>query len=134
MKNTTQIMATGIVVFLLALTACDSDPFGVNDRAIVGDYELYRFPENEKFYLHDRTLSNNGGGGVIDGTITRLGWSEKHIVVWRKPLSAGDPSGWMVVNVATKEITGPLLGKDISVKRVNGINVKDVEKAWMQLE
>ncbi len=102
-------------------------------RAIRGDYDLYRFPENGKFYVNDRSLRDNGGGGVLDGTVERIGWDDRYIAAWRQPLAAGDRAGWMLIDTGAKEISGPLPDLGFDVERVNGLQVRDVSDAWDEL-
>ena len=134
MKSTADRIDSVLILVLAAaaVLACDQDPFGVNDRWIGGDYELYRFPENDKFYLDDRSL-DHPGGGVLEGTIERIGWDDRTIVAWRHPMFGGNPAGWMVVDIDTKAISGPLAGVTRDAEQVNGIPVRDVLDAWNDL-
>lgn len=49
------------------------------------------------------------GGGYVEGTVDSLGWSETHLLVWRsQPTFGGDPPGWMIVDIPTGQVSGPM--------------------------
>ena len=72
--------------------------------------------------------------GAIEGTVDRIGWSERYIAVKRRSLFRGDPDGWMIIDLKSKVIVGPLSDEDFGDRSQS----KDIEtftpaEAWEKL-
>jgi len=120
-----------ITTMLITGAACDQDPFGVNYRTVRGDFALHRSAEGGVFfYLVDRK-HEVGGYGALRGTVRRIGWNERYIVVWQNADSGRE--GWMIVDTETSTVEGPIVGVE-SDSRVKGIVPIPVEAAWDKLE
>jgi hypothetical protein len=76
-------------------------------------------PLSGGYYLEDfeggaRTFSLGGprraadAGGVVGGTVQRIGWSQRYVVAYREPLISSEASGWMIVDVRDHTVRGPL--------------------------
>ena len=100
---------------LLVLGACmGQDPFGLSHRRVAGDYELQRH-ESGSFYLR-RADDDSSGGGVLEGTVERIAWTPDYIVAQRRALFGGRVDGWMVIEVSSHRVTGPLADSIIAAR------------------
>ncbi len=107
----------------ILLTGCEG-----STKRLVGEYRLERFNENGKYYLVDS--KDESGGGVFDGTIDQIGWSQDWILAQVIRLYHGDANGWYALNVKTKQVTGPLSESDIkSNPALSGIAVRSCSDA-----
>jgi hypothetical protein len=92
-----------VLVFSIVVCSCRQD-----FRSLPGGYSLERFDEGPTVYYVDAPgREAEPGGGAFDGIIQEIGWNKDLILARVKRLSAGDPDGWYVLNVKTREITGP---------------------------
>lgn len=115
----------------VAILGCDQDPFGLRDRTVLGNYELYH-AEWDAYYLEHKK-EDSGGYGVLEGTVGRIGWNDRHIVVWQNPNSG--TSGWIVIDSETETLTGPLTDAQLSeIPYVQGIVPISPDAAWRELE
>ena len=111
--------------------ACDQDPFGFSERRVAGDYRLNQF-ESGHYYLVGGPQPDNGGG-AIDGTVLRLGWDARYIVVQRQALAGGD-TAWMVVDVARRMVTGPFTERELRARpELARLQVVRADSAWRKL-
>jgi hypothetical protein len=91
----------------------------------------------DNYYLEDVTNEEGiGAGGVLAGAIEQLGWKGEYILAWRRAIRGR--SGWMVVNVATRSVTGPLSDEELAearkgVEALRDIEVYPVKDAWGRL-
>lgn len=77
---------------------------------------------------------NNSGGGFLEGTVERIGWSDRFIIARRQSLSGGDPDGWMIIDLKMKTITGPFSDEEIGNKpEVSNIQTFVPSEAWNKL-
>ena len=118
----------------LLMIGCDQDLFHLSYRKIAGDYYLHRWEDDKTYYLEDRTRDKQDGGGAIGGVVVQLGWNDGFILVKRHSTFAGDPDGWMIVDVKKKTIQGPYTAEEIkSMPEADGLDVLDASKAWAKL-
>ncbi len=104
------IRLTGLLAALsmvTALTGCDQDPFGLSCRRLAGNYCLRQWEDGETYYIDTLDSKDNGGGGVIDGTVERIAWNDQYIVVLRRPNFGPDGYGYMSINVRNGRLEGP---------------------------
>lgn len=97
------------VLLALAITGCigAGDMFAP-ERSLVGPYTLFR-TESGFFKLGGPGKPAGDAGGYVDGTVDSLGWSGSRLIAWRgRPTYGGDRAGWMVVDVTSGSVTGPL--------------------------
>lgn len=119
----------------IALAACDQDPFGLSHRRVSGDYYLQQWEDGQTYYLDDSDTESTSGGGVLDGTVEKIGWDNDYIVVKRNPMFAGDGEGWMVVDVRKKIVSGPYSKQFVDkLPQARGIKFFDPAKAWNILQ
>lgn len=93
--------AAGLLLMLL-FAGCDS----LSSRSIRGEYRLEQWEDGATYYIAGP--GSHDGGGVIDGTVEKIGWNKDRILAWRKPIWGGDPAGWMVIDLRSHAVTGPV--------------------------
>lgn len=84
----------------------DQDPFGRSKRAITGKYLLEQF-EGGVYYLREEGADQQGGG-LLEGTVDEIRWTNGIIAARRTAIFRGDPDGWMIIDVRSDKIRGPL--------------------------
>jgi hypothetical protein len=97
------------VPLALAVTGCigAADMFAP-EKSLVGPYTLFQ-TESGFFKLGGPGKPAEDAGGYIDGTVDSLGWSRSRLLVWRgRPTYGGDRAGWMVIDVMSGSVAGPL--------------------------
>jgi hypothetical protein len=105
-------------------------------KELPGQYRLVQF-EVDHYYIEDSTRDGDiAGGGVLGGAVEQIGWNGGRIVAWRDAMQG--TSGWMVINVATRSITGPLSDEQLAEARKNLAELKSIEvfpvkEAWDRL-
>jgi hypothetical protein len=117
--------ATLVVILLAGLLAC----IPVNKRrSLPGGYYLEGWQAGTIWTLGGPQYGADAGG-VLSGSIKRIGWNDGYIVAWRSPMIASDAAGWMVVDIQTNVIRGPMSDAALTEfqaahPRVGGIQVK----------
>ena len=99
---------------VLFFSSCLFD--GGSKREIVGGYYLHRWEGGTPFYIVKRWSEPNGGG-VLEGTVQEICWTEDYIFAKRKSTFGGDPNGWMIINVNENTIRGPFSSKELTAKQ-----------------
>jgi hypothetical protein len=80
-----------------------------------GRLQLEQWEDGNTYYLNKKGHKGSGsGGGLLDGTVQRIGWSQRYIVAKRYSTFRGDPDGWMVIDLQSGEITGPFSDAEFS--------------------
>lgn len=100
-----RISALLVIVVLVGLLL-----YGWNQdlRPLPGGYSLERNNDAPPtIYYVKEPGPDKGGGGVFDGAIEEIGWNDDWIVARVKRIYWGDPNGWYVLKVKTREMTGP---------------------------
>lgn len=120
------------LVMVLFFSSCLFD--GGNKAKIAGNYYLHRWEGGTLFYIVDKWSEPNGGG-LIEGTVQKVSWSEDYIFVKRKSTFGGDTNGWMIIDVYKSKIVGPFTDEEFERKQneiVGNQKVKKYspEKAW----
>ena len=105
-------------------------------KDLPGGYHLVLF-ESSSYYI------DRGGvrhGGVLGGTISQLGWTDRYIVAWRNVWlwhKVGDGVGWMIIDVTSGAIEGPLSPEEFEAHRrkkgLRDIQIYPAEDAWKRL-
>jgi hypothetical protein len=117
------------------LLACDRDPFGLSCRNIAGDYCLQQWEDGETYYIETNDGKDHGGGGVIDGTVQAIAWSDDFILVQRQPTVLSDGFGYMVINVRNGKLIGPQPSKSaFGIKGLEKLNPVSPQAAWEILD
>lgn len=93
------------VVALLLLGCVDQDPFGLSERRVAGPYRLKQWEDGATYYLVGGPQPEEGGG-AIDGTVRRLGWDRRYILLEREA-NVGGVIGWMVIDAERRTVAGP---------------------------
>ncbi|MBT9097054.1 hypothetical protein KFZ76_04940 [Methylovulum psychrotolerans] len=124
-----------IISLALLLTACDQDPFHQSYREIAGIYSLHRWEDGTTYYIENQNAQNQDqGGGIINGTVQKIGWNANYILVKRLSTYQGDPSGWMLIDVNATSLKGPFTDQEIAkITELNGMQVLDPGDAWKKL-
>ncbi len=108
-------------------------PFGERERKVAGKYRLVQWEDGKTYYIHAEG-QNKPGGGLIEGTIKRIGWDERYIIVWRYSNFRGDPDGWMIIDHQQHTISGPFSDTELSKRpQMAGISTMEPAVAWEKL-
>ena len=84
-------------------------------KELSGDYCLGYTSEFNEYVVE--SCGRRSHLGIFDGSVSRLGWTDRYIVAWRvariATIAAGGvqpavKAGWMVLDVREKTIDGPL--------------------------
>lgn len=100
----------------------------------LSEYFLHRVWISHGYYLEDLgesqriivvgKLGKDELGGVFEGHVMRIGWNNRHVLAYVKPHSAGDATGWYVLDVDTGATRGPLNTQELEaysdIKTVSG--------------
>lgn len=128
--NVTAVVLLGAMALFLA--CMDQDPFGLSKRRIKGDFYLEEF-EGEIFYILQRGV-DKAGGGILDGTVDKIGWNDTCIVALRTSIFRGDPDGWMIINVKSKKLNGPFSESELDQMGIlDNMRIYLAKNAWKKL-
>ena len=84
-------------LLMLLVWSCDQDPFHMRQRQVLPGYDFEEWEDSRTYYLV-RSGDKDDGGGVLKGTVVRVGWNARYIVAERKANFGGDKNGWMIVD------------------------------------
>jgi hypothetical protein len=103
-------------------------------RALPGGYRLVQF-EVYRYYVVEKGGSVDNGG-VLGGSVERIGWDEHHIVAWRVAIHG--QTGWMIIDVGTRRIAGPLSDEEwrqaaAQNPQLQSIRTRPTKEAWSML-
>ena len=99
---------------LVAIAACDQDPFLLSERRVAGEYRLKQWEDFQTYYLVGGPQPDSGGG-AINGTVLRLASDKSRILVQRRATVGGD-TAWVVVDVERRTVGGPLTAADVDAR------------------
>lgn len=123
-----------IILAPLCFLGCDQDPLHLSCRAITGNYCLELWEDGHTYYIDDIRHTEENGGGVVDGTVLRIGWNQNYIVVLRHPIFGGDKEGWMIIDVKSNQIHGPTdTIQKPGMREVEAIPTMTAADAWRKL-
>jgi hypothetical protein len=88
---------------------------GQSHRQLSGGYYLDRFDEGGTSYYVGAPGEALNGGGVFDGTVQEIGWSDDWILARVRRIYRGDPDGWYALNVKTGQVAGPLQSSELKM-------------------
>lgn len=113
--------------------ACD---LMVPTKSLPGEYALIQF-EGQQHYIV-KNGAKFGGGGVLQGTISALGWNEHYIVAKRVAMSSKLRSGWMIISVQNGQIVGPFNDEELAEAQerdaaLGSVEISAVGEAWEKL-
>ncbi|TFW26998.1 hypothetical protein [Duganella callida] len=114
--------------FMLGVMGCS------DTKSLPGNYKLERWEDNKTYYLLGPSTQDAKGGGLIDGTVLRIAWSDEVIFAERLSTFRGDPDGWMLIDIKSGKVSGPISESecDIFLKKYH-LQVKEVGQAWNEL-
>jgi hypothetical protein len=117
-----------LIVFLIS--GCF--PGDGQQRTIVGDYRLHQWEDGQTYYLHKRGQDDSAqGGSIIGGTVVRIGWSSRYILVERHSIYRGDPDGWIIIDVQSGTMSGPFAEADLQAHpESKDIKIYGASEAW----
>jgi hypothetical protein len=126
------VLCVVVVGAVVALVACDIDLFGNDRRTIAGPYGL--FVGETKFYLILDKWENNRPCGILEGSVTELGWNDQ-VILANQETCSGKPSGWMVIHLKTEVIDPPIDSAKLKRRHdLSRIQVMPVRAAWNRLK
>ena len=80
-------------VLLIVILGCDQDPLGCAVGKLPSGYRLLRWDGDQDYYLIGP--GKDEGGGVLDGTVVQIGWTDQFIVAQRHAnFTATATGGW----------------------------------------
>lgn len=125
-------IACAVLLFIL-LSGCDQDPFHQRERPILAGYELEQSEDSTLFYLVRKGAQDNGGG-VLDGTVNRIGWNGRYILAERKANFRGDKDGWMIIDTSSNRTAGPFTDAELKARpETQNMAVMSAPEAWKRL-
>ena len=114
--------------FLLDVVGC------TDTKSLPGSYKLERLGDNKTYYLLGPSQQDGEGGGLIDGTVLRLAWNDVVIGAERLSTFRGDPDGWMIIDIKSGKISGPISKLEFEIFLTKyQLQVKEVDQAWNEL-
>ncbi len=120
-------IVTLALVFFWIIGCSDTKP-------LPGGYSLERWEDGETYYVIGPGDRNEGGGGAIDGTARRLTWNSELIAVDRHATSGTDKNGWIIIDVKTKEISGPVTEEAFrELQNKHRLRIMMADEAWKKL-
>jgi hypothetical protein len=128
-----------IALLVLAATCTCSCIETSTSRAITPQYALVQSDLGDLYLLQrvdDRSASQMGG--VAGGYVKRIAWNDRYILAWRTPISGADREGWMLVDLRTDRVEGPLSDAQLVERRQSLVASQlpepaDVHTAWESL-
>jgi hypothetical protein len=101
--------ALALVLAVASMVGCvgGCDILG-RTKPLSGGYYLEDFEGGARSFSLGGPGRGADAGGVVGGSVQRIGWSQRYVVAYRQPLSLGEASGWMIVDVRSHTVRGPL--------------------------
>ncbi|MGG7604378.1 hypothetical protein [Massilia sp. BKSP1R2A-1] len=129
MKNTAYRLLLAVSL-LVAVIGCS------DTKSLPGNYKLERWEDGKSYYLHgpSKLFEGQSGGGVIDGVLVRIAWDREVIAAERYAIFRGDPDGWMIIDIKSGKISGPVSNPEFDAIRIKRhLKVKEAREAWEEL-
>lgn len=121
-----------LVAFLLVTVMGCSDT-----KSLPGNYRLERWEDGETYYLlgPSKMFSEDvSGGGLIEGVVVRMAWDGEIIGAERYATFRGAPDGWMIIDIKSGKISGPVSKTEFDAIRIKRrLDVKEARVAWEEL-
>jgi hypothetical protein len=128
---------TAIIVLGSGLVSCIGDIY-VPSKTLPGQFCISQF-EGVSYQLEDCSQWIRSGAelDVLQGTIKDIGWNDAYIVAWRKPNRGSIAAGWMVIDLSTRKVEGPLTDAQLAAMRhktpaLANVKTLPVDEAWRQ--
>ena len=105
-------------------------------KSLPGNYRLERWEDGKTYYLlgPPNQTGDVGGGGLIGGLVDRMAWDGEIICAERYATFRGDPDGWMIVDIKSGKISGPVSKLEFDAVRIRRrLEVKEASVAWDEL-
>lgn len=102
-------------------------------KSLPGDYKLERWEDGKTYYLLGPSKQFEGvkGGGLIDGMVVRMAWDSEIIAAERHATFRSDPDGWMIIDIKSGKISGPVSKPEFDAIRIKRhLDVKEINVAW----
>jgi hypothetical protein len=116
------------VLVLVIFSGCsDFDPFDSNSRRIRGDVSLYKFPENNMYYVMVDKKS------VFEGTVSRLGWNSDYLIADLIKNYRGDVDGLYSLKFENLKINLIQINDLKENNSFSGIQLREAEKVYNDL-
>ena len=120
-----------LVAFLLVTVMGCSDT-----KSLPGNYKLERWEDGQTYYLlgPSKQSENIKGGGLVDGVVVRMAWDGEIIGAERNATFRGDPDGWMIIDIKSGKISGPVSRAEFDAIRIKRhLDVKEARVVWEEL-
>ena len=89
---------------LLALAACDQDPFHRSEQRFPeSSYRLKKWEDEQTFYLVGRLFPDTG---VVHSSVVQIGWRD-HYILFRHTGDGPKHDGWFVLDTRADTLSGP---------------------------
>lgn len=126
-----------VVAAILAASVCSCIETAT-ERRLIGAYSLLQSEQDGRLYLERTADTLRPVGGVLEGWIEKVGWDDRLIVARRMPVYGSARSGWMIVNVSTHAIEGPMSDAEFEARReasaeLRRLEIRDAPAAWATL-
>ncbi len=123
------LISTTLLFVVIATAGCDQQ------RKVAGDYRLEQWEDGQTLLLAQEWPRRFiRGGSIIGGTVLRIGWTSRYMVVERHSIYRGDADGWMIIDVQTGTMSGPFSEADVRARpEAQGIQIYEVSEAWKRL-
>lgn len=129
MKNTAYKCLLAVVLLVSVIGCSDT-------KSLPGHYKLERWEDGTTYYLLGPLKLSEGhsGGGVIDGVLARIAWDDEIIAAERHAIFRGDLDGWMIIDIKSGKISGPVSNPEFDAIRIkHHLEVKEAREAWEEL-
>ena len=129
MKNTAYRISLAVSL-LVAIIGCS------DTKSLPGNYKLERWEDDKTYYLlgPQKLFAGHSGGGAIEGVLVRIAWDGELIAAERHAIFRGDPDGWMIVDIKSGKISGPVSNPEFDAIRIkHHLQVKEARAAWEEL-
>ena len=123
-----------VVAAAVVQMGCIADILG-DSRRLPGGYYVECWDRERGHYTLGGPTHSADAGGVLKGRLELLGWNDDYIVAWRVPMVAGDGKGWMIVDIRTHAVRGPLTTEQLDTLRasdssLDSVVIKPPEELW----
>jgi len=110
MSGKKRLIAVAVTLTSGILVLCFYDP---NSKHLTSGYRRNLF-EGDTYYIDRPGERFASDGGIFEGSVEELGWSDALIVAKVTRNYKGDLDGWYVLDVATRSVRGPITIEELN--------------------
>jgi len=129
MKNTACRISLAVSL-LVSIIGCSVT------KSLPGNYKLERWEDGKTYYLlgPPKLFEDDSGGGLIEGVLVRIAWDDEVIAAERYANFRGDRDGWMIIDIESGKISGPVSNPEFDkIRMKHHLEIKDAREAWKEL-